>query len=123
MEGQNLMIMLREELSAYKTPKFAPGDLVCHVRYHYRGVVVASDFMCMAGEIWYQSNKTQPDKDQPWYHVLVHESGSITYPAESSLELDGSGEEITHPLLDQFYSDFEEGRYARNDIPWPEKNS
>ena len=54
--------------------------------------------------------------------MLVHESGSITYPAESSLELDESGEEITHPLLDQFFSDFEEGRYVRNDIPWPEKN-
>jgi len=116
------MIMLRKELSGYKKPKFVPGELVCHVRYHYRGVVVATDFMCMAGENWYQSNKTQPDKNQPWYHVLVHESGSITYPAESSLELDESGEEITHPLLDQFFNDFEEGRYVRNDIPWPEKN-
>ena len=117
------MIMLREELSGYKTPKFAPGTVDCHVRYHYRGVVVASDFMCLADENWYQSNNTQPDKDQPWYHVLVHESGSITYPAESSLELDESGEQIVHPLLDQFFSEFVEGKYHRNKTHWPETNS
>ena len=79
------MIMLKPELSGYKPPKFAPGDLVRHVRYHYRAVVVAHDPRCMAGEAWYQSNQTQPEKDQPWYHVLVHGSESITYPAESSL--------------------------------------
>ena len=117
------MIMLREELSGDKTPKFAPGTVVCHVRYQYRGVVVASDFMCMADENWYRSNKTQPEKDQPWYHVLVHESGSVTYPAESSLELDESGEEIVHPLLNQFFNGFKEGRYTRNEVPWPETNS
>jgi len=117
------MIMLREELSDYNPPRFAHGDVVRHVRYHYRGVVVAHDSRCMAGENWYQSNQTQPDKNQPWYHVLVHESGSITYPAESSLELDESGGEIVHPLLEQFFSSFEEGHYNRNDVPWPETNS
>ena len=116
------MIMLRDELSGYKKQSFIPGDIVRHVRYHYRGVIVASDFMCMADENWYQSNKTQPDKNQPWYHVLVHESGSITYPAESSLELDESGEQVVHPLLDQFFTCFEEGRYQRNEVPWPETN-
>ena len=115
------MIMLREELSGYQKSKFVPGELVCHVRYYYRGVVVDTDFMCVADEGWYQSNKTQPEKDQPWYHVLVHESGSITYPAQSSLKLDESGEQIIHPLLDQFFSGFEEGRYVRNAIPWPKK--
>ncbi len=117
------MIMLRSDLSGDKTPKFAPGDLVSHVRYHYRGVVVAHDLACKADENWYQSNNTQPDKDQTWYHVLVHESGSVTYPAESSLAPDESGEEIVHPLLDHFFNAFKEGRYKRNDVPWPETNS
>jgi heat shock protein HspQ len=117
------MILLRPDLSDYQLPKFLPGDLVRHVRYHYRGVVVAHDPKCLAEENWYLSNNTQPGRNQPWYHVLVHESGSITYPAESSLALDESGEEIVHPLLDQFFSEFEEGRYKRNDVPWPETNS
>jgi heat shock protein HspQ len=55
--------------------------------------------------------------------VLVHESGSITYPAESSLAPDESGEEIVHPLLEQFFGDFADGRYPRNDISWPNTNS
>ena len=117
------MIMLRKELSGYKPPKFAPGDMVRHVRYHYRGVVVAYDSRCMAGENWYQSNNTHPNKDQPWYHVLVHESGSVTYPAQSSLAPDESDEEIIHPLLDHFFNGFEKGRYKRNDISWPDTSS
>ena len=76
----------------------------------------------MADENWYQSNNTQPDKEQPWYHVLVHESGSITYPAQSSLQLDESNQQITHPLLDHFFNGFEKGRHTRNDTPWPNTN-
>ena len=117
------MIMLRSGLSGDKTPKFAPGDLVRHVRYHYRGVVVAHDPVCKADENWYQSNNTKPEKEQPWYHVLVHESGSVTYPAQSSLAPEESGEEIVHPLLDHFFNGFGEGRYKRNDVPWPETSS
>ncbi|MGY8650060.1 MAG: heat shock protein HspQ [Verrucomicrobiia bacterium] len=113
------MIMLRPDLQDCTSPKFAPGDLVRHVRYLYRGVVVAHDPKCSADENWYKSNKTQPKRDQPWYHVLVHESASITYPAESSLEPDDSGEPIVHPMLDQFFSGFEGAQYIRNDIPWP----
>ena len=115
--------MLRSGLSGDTAPQFAPGDLICHVRYGYRGVVVAHDPMCKADENWYQSNNTQPDRDQPWYHVLVHESGSVTYPAQSSLAPDESGTEIVHPLLDHFFDGFEEGRYKRNDVPWPEPNA
>ena len=115
--------MLRPDLQDCKLPKFTPGDLVRHVRYQYRGVVVAHDPKCMADENWYRSNKTQPDRDQPWYHVLVHESGSITYPAESSLQFDESGEQMIHPLLDHFFNGFEKGRHTRNDVPWPDTNS
>lgn len=116
------MIMLHPDLQECKSPKYAPGDVVCHVRYRYRGVVVACDSRCMADENWYQSNNTQPDKEQPWYHVLVHESKSITYPAQSSLQLDESGQQITHPLLDHFFNGFEKGRHTRNDVPWPNTN-
>ena len=113
------MIMLRPDLQDCTPPKFAPGDLVRHVRYQYRGVVVALDPKCAADEQWYQSNQTQPDRGQPWYHVLVHETGSVTYPAQSSLEPDDTAEPITHPLLGQFFSGFADGRYQRNDASWP----
>ena len=35
----------------------------------------------------------------------------MTYVAERNLEPDESGQPITHPLLDQFFSLFREGRY------------
>ena len=61
--------------------QFAVGELVRHGRYDYRGVVVASDPACRADDDWYLANRTQPDRDQPWYHVLVHGSHQVTYAA------------------------------------------
>jgi len=100
-------------------PVFEPGTLVRHRRYGYRGVVVERDELCLADDEWYSKNQTQPDRDQPWYHVLVDESSSYTYAAATSLEADPSGHPIAHPLLTSFFSAFEDGRYVRNDQPWP----
>jgi len=103
---------------AEKPAKFQPGQLIRHRRYHYRGVVVQFDTYCRADERWYQSNQTQPDRNQPWYHVLVDGSDVTTYAAQTSLEADHSAAPIEHPLRDYFFSAFEDGRYIRNDHPW-----
>ncbi|MCP4174767.1 MAG: heat shock protein HspQ [Fuerstiella sp.] len=100
-------------------PKFAPGQLVCHRRYGYRGVVVAHDGHCTADPVWYMANKTQPDRDQSWYHVLVHNSTVVTYAAESSLRSDDSNEPVHHALIRRFFSAFVDGHFIRNDEPWP----
>ena len=99
---------------------FAPGRLVRHIRYDYRGVVVSVDATCRADADWYLANRTQPDRDQPWYHILVHDSQQVTYAAQTSLEADPSGAEIDHPLVPHLFSDFADGRYVRNDTAWPE---
>ena len=101
-------------------PRFGPGELVRHRRYHYRAVVVQVDPCCQADEAWYHSNQTQPDRSQPWYHLLVHDSASNTYAAEGNLATDPSQEQVNHPLVDRFFSDFWHGRYVRNDRPWPQ---
>lgn len=101
-----------------KRPLFKRGQLVRHKRYGYRGVVVEYDLTCQASEIWYQSNQTQPSRDQPWYHVLVDQSNQNTYAAQSNLEPDSSDEPVEHPLLDYFFKGFEDGFYIRNDQPW-----
>ena len=62
---------------------------------------------------------TQPDRDQPWYHILVDETSTCTYAASENLVADPSGQPITHPLLHHFFGAFKEGRYLRNDTPWP----
>ena len=100
-------------------PKFAPGELVRHKRYGYRGVVVAVDPRCLADHQWYTSNRTQPDQNQPWYHVLVDGGATTTYAAESNLEADVSGEPVDHPLVNEFFAAFDDGCYVRNDHPWP----
>ena len=100
-------------------PAFDPGCVVRHKRYGYRGVVVEVDVRCQASDTWYQNNQTQPNREQPWYHVLVDESSGTTYPAQENLDPDLSGEPIKHPWLEAFFSGFEGGRYIRNDQPWP----
>ena len=99
-------------------PLFQAGSLVRHKRYGYRGVVVEYDLNCSAPDAWYKANQTQPDRNQPWYHILVNESEVSTYAAESSLMPDSSGQEIDHPMITVYFEKFEDGRYIRNDAPW-----
>lgn len=100
-------------------PRFEVGQLVRHRRYGYRGVIVARDEVCRADESWYRSNATQPDRNQAWYSVLVDGSEQITYAAESSLLPDASGDPVSHPLVDEFFTRDGAGSYRRNDRPWP----
>ena len=100
-------------------PVFEPGQLVRHRRYDYRGVVVARDESCQADDEWYFKNRTQPDRDQPWYHVLVDGAVACTYAASENLVADSSELPIEHPLLPHFFSGFKNGIYVRNDEPWP----
>ncbi len=99
---------------------FQVGQLVRHVRYGYRGVVVSFDPECRADQRWYQANRYQPERDQPWYHVLVHEGNQVTYAAQSSLEAEVDLAPVEHPLVQLFFRGFEHGRYLRNDRPWPQ---
>jgi heat shock protein HspQ len=99
-------------------PVFEPGQLVRHRRYGYRGVVVDRNEFCEADNVWYSKNQTQPDRDQPWYHVLVDGSSTCTYAASENLVADSSGLPIEHPLLPHFFSEFKNGIYIRNDDPW-----
>jgi len=94
------------------------GVIVTHKLYGYRGVIVAVDTSCMAGDTWYQSNKTQPTRVQPWYHVLVHDSGGLsTYVAQSNLDEDASGEPVEHPRIQCYFTDFKDGRYELKETP------
>ena len=95
---------------------FEVGQLVEHRRYGYRGVVAARDSECQASEAWYQGNQTQPDRSQPWYHVLVHGARHTTYVAESNLEPDTSAQPVVHPWLDKIFERFHNGHYAKQNL-------
>jgi heat shock protein HspQ len=92
--------------------QFAVGELVHHRLFDYRGVIVDVDPGFQSSEEWYEAvAKSRPPKDKPWYHVLVHEAAHSTYVAERNLERDESTDPIRHPMIDRFFSHFENGRY------------
>lgn len=93
--------------------RFSIGELVRHVLFDYRGVVYDVDPVFSASEEWYeQVARTRPPKDRPWYRVLVHEAGHVTYVAERNLQKDPSPEPISHPAVDRVFERFENGRYV-----------
>lgn len=92
--------------------KFGVGQVIWHVRFHYRGVIVDVDPEFRGTNEWYdQVARSRPPKDKPWYHVLVHGAEHSTYVAERHLQLDDSGEQISHPALGRFFDRFFDGRY------------
>ena len=92
--------------------RFGVGQLVVHLRFGYRGVVVDVDPCFELSEEWYeQVARSRPPRDAPWYHVLVHEGDQMTYVAERHLRADLSRDPVSHPLLSEFFDGFESGRY------------
>jgi heat shock protein HspQ len=96
---------------------FSVGDIVHHLKFDYRGVVIDVDPVFDGSEGWYeQVALSRPPKDRPWYHVLT-DTGQQTYVAERHLESDSSGDPVEHPLLTQFFSGFQNGRYVPRTRP------
>lgn len=98
--------------------RFVPGQVVRHRRYGYRGVIVEVDLCCMADDAWYHQNKTQPDRDQPWYHVLVDETVCATYAAEENLVEDFDEAPVEHPAVGRYFEGYCCGYYIRNHELW-----
>lgn len=98
--------------------RFQVGQPIHHKRFDYRGVIVDVDPIFLGSEQWYETMAvSRPPKDQPWYHVLVHEAEHRTYVAERNLEPDLSGEPIRHPELMSHFDRFENGLYVTDRTP------
>ena len=94
------------------TAKFFVGALIHHHLFDYRGVIFDVDPQFQGSEAWYeQMARSRPPRDEPWYHVLVHNATHTTYVAEQNLDADPAREPIRNPLLDEFFDGFEDGRY------------
>ena len=105
-------------VTAIRKSKFSVGDLIHHRLFDYRGVIVDIDAAFQLSDEWYEAvAKSRPPKNEPWYHVLVHGEMHTTYVAERNLERDTSAEPVNHPMLWQFFSRFENGRYIGTDRP------
>jgi heat shock protein HspQ len=96
--------------------KLAIGQLVHHLRFDYRGVIVDVDPTFQSTEAWYETVAlSRPPRDKPWYHVLVDDALHATYVAERNLEPDPRSTPISHPMLSHFFSGLENGRYIRRE--------
>ena len=94
------------------TCKYSVGQIIHHLRFDYRGVIVDVDATIQGTEEWYlEMAKSKPPRDKPWYLVLVDQSFTMTYVAERNLEADPSPKPINHPLVDQYFNRFEKGSY------------
>ena len=86
---------------------FCVGQVVHHLKFDYRGVIVDVDAEFAGSEEWYEHvARSRPPKNEPWYHVLVDGGDQMTYVAERNLEADSSCEPIQHPELDDFFVGF-----------------
>ena len=92
--------------------KYHPGQIIDHKKFGYRGVIFDADAQFSGSDDWYeQVAKSRPPKGAPWYHVLVDGSDQTTYVAERHLESSKNTSRIQHPLIEVFFSDYENGRY------------
>jgi len=104
------ILLLAERFDVMKV-KWSIGVIIHHKKYDYRGVIFSFDPFCRADDQWYHGNRTQPAREQPWYHVLVDGSETTTYVAEENLELSAIRDPVRHPLLNSFFSSYSQGRY------------
>ena len=103
---------MKEANTDISQAQFSVGELVTHRLFHYRGVVIDVDANFQLTDEWYDMvAQSQPPRDLPWYHVLVHQAQHTTYVAERNLESDPSNEAIAHPLLTSYFTRLEAGRY------------
>ena len=92
--------------------KFSVGEMVHHLLFDYRGVIFDVDAEFQGSEEWYaQMARSRPPRDEPWYHVLVHNATHTTYVAEQNLEEEFGDDPIRHPLIEELFDGFADGRY------------
>lgn len=93
--------------------KFSVGQLIHHLLFDYRGVIFDVDAEFQGSEEWYsQMARSRPPRDEPWYHVLVHNGTHTTYVSEQNLDSDLSGEAIRHPMIEELFDGFENNHYV-----------
>ena len=95
--------------------RFAPGDIVRHRMFDFRGVVFDIDPVFANSDEWYEAipEEIRPAKEQPYYHLLAEngDSSYIAYVSQQNLVADGEGGPIDHPQIDAMFDGLDHGRY------------
>lgn len=95
--------------------RFAPGDIVRHRMFDFRGVVFDIDPIFSNSEEWYEAipEAIRPAKQQPYYHLLAEndESSYVAYVSQQNLVADGDGGPVDHPQIEAMFEGIDQGRY------------
>ncbi|MBL8650395.1 MAG: heat shock protein HspQ [Sphingopyxis sp.] len=95
--------------------RFAPGDIVRHRMFDFRGVVFDIDPVFANSDEWYEAipEGMRPAKEQPFYHLLAEneDSSYIAYVSQQNLVADGERGPVDHPQIDAMFEGLEQGRY------------
>ncbi|MBA4748853.1 MAG: heat shock protein HspQ [Sphingopyxis sp.] len=99
-----------------ESARFAPGEIVRHRLFGFRGVIFDVDPVFANSEEWYQAipETIRPAKDQPFYHLLAEndDSSYIAYVSQQNLVSDGSAGPVDHPQIGEMFEGMKDGRYA-----------
>jgi len=92
--------------------QFSIGQVIHHKKFDYRGVIIDVDATYQGTDEWYELvARSRPPKDKPWYHVLVDNAEHTTYVAERHLEMVSNKDPISHPAIEVYFDDFQDGTY------------
>jgi len=99
-----------------RSAKFNIGQIVRHRLYPFRGVIFDVDPEFANTEEWWLSipEQIRPRKDQPFYHLLAEneEGPYIAYVSEQNLLVDDTGAPVSHPQIEELFSDLRDGCYV-----------
>ncbi|XP_021778689.1 F-box only protein 21 isoform X3 [Papio anubis] len=104
---------------------YSIGLIMKHKRYGYNCVIYGWDPTCMMGHEWIRNMNVHSlphGHHQPFYNVLV-EDGSCRYAAQENLEYNVEPQEISHPDVGRYFSEFTGTHYIPNaelEIRYPE---
>jgi heat shock protein HspQ len=94
---------------------FTIGDVVKHRLFPFRGVIFDVDPVFNNSEEWWTAipEEVRPRKNQPFYHLLAEneDAAYVAYVSQQNLVLDGAGEPVQHPAVNQMFSAYADGRY------------
>ena len=69
------------------TCQFSIGQIIHHLKFDYRGVIIDVHASFESSEEWYEMMaKSNPPKDKPWYQVLLNKTTTTKYLQDQNLE-------------------------------------
>ena len=101
--------------------KYHLGQIVCHKKHPFRGVIFDVDPEFANTEEWYAAipEEARPIKDQPFYHLLAqNETGSYeAYVSEQNLVPEENPVPVEHPGIMDYFEEALPGHYQlRNSL-------